>query len=69
MNQLEKTVEVMTEAQRMNEEVHQLWTPREPTTEAEKIVAAIDTLNRSLDRRLDRVVDVFLLLSKAIECL
>ena len=69
MTELTKTLEQMTEAQRMNEEVHQLWTPREPTTEAEKIVAAIDALNRSLDRRLDRVVDVLLLLSKAIECL
>ena len=67
MTDLQQTVDHMTEAQRMNEEVHQLWEPRQPTTEAEKIVAAVDALNRSLDRRLDRIVDVLLLLTKAVE--
>jgi len=32
MTELTKTLEHMTEAQRMNEEVHQLWEPRQPTT-------------------------------------
>jgi len=67
MNQLEKTVELMTEAQRMNEEVHQLWEPRQPTTEAEKICASIDALNRSIDRRMDKLIDTLLLLIRALE--
>jgi hypothetical protein len=42
------------------------WTPIEPTTEAEKIVAAIHALNRSWDRRLEKLTDAVLLLVKTL---
>jgi hypothetical protein len=67
MTDLQQTVEHMTEAQRMNEEVHQIWEPRQPTTEAEKICASIDALNRSIDRRMDKLIDTLLLLIRVLE--
>jgi hypothetical protein len=57
----------LEEVRRLEDEVHKLWVPIEPTTEAEKIVASIHALNRSLDRRLDRLTDVLLNLARAIE--
>jgi hypothetical protein len=51
----------------LEEEVHKLWVPIEPTTEAEKIVAAINALNRSVDKRLEKLVDTLLLLIRVLE--
>ena len=67
MTELTKTLEHMTEAQRLEESIHQVWEPRTPTTEAEKVCASIDAFNRSMDRRMDKLIDTLLLLIRALE--
>jgi hypothetical protein len=51
----------------LDTEIHNVWVPQVPTTESEKIVCAVNALNRSLDKRLDRIADVLVQLTRAIE--
>jgi len=57
----------LEEQRGLDAEVHRVWTPMVPTTESEKIVVAVNALNRSIDKRLDRIVDVLLQLTRAVE--
>ena len=60
-------IDDMIDQQELDTEVHKVWTPIEPTTEGEKIVVAVNALNRSLDKRISRLTDAVLLLVKTLE--
>ena len=53
--------------QEIDAEVHALWGAPETRTDVDGIVNALNTLNHSVDRRLEKIVDVLLLLTRSLE--
>ena len=67
MSETNYELEQLEERQRMDEELHRVWEALEPRNDTDKVVAAVNALNRSVDRRLEKIVDVLLLLVRSIE--
>ena len=62
-----KELSELIEQQTLDDACHSLWVERMPTTEAEKIVEAINALNRSIDKRLDKIVSALLVIARTLE--
>jgi hypothetical protein len=57
----------LEEQQRLETEVHGVWTLPEPKTDVDRIVNAVNALNHSLDRRIDRLTAAVLSLARVLE--
>src|SRR5215510_10727877 len=56
-------IERIQHQQEIEAEVHALWTAPEAKTDTDRIVNAINALNRSWDKRLERMNEILLLIA------
>ena len=60
-------IERIQHQQEIEAEVHALWTAPEAKTDTDRIVNAINALNRSWDKRLERMNEILLLIARTME--
>ena len=60
-------IERIEHRQEIEAEVHALWTAPEARTDTDRIVNAINALNRSWDKRLERLNEILLILVRSME--
>src|SRR5262252_8049519 len=60
-------IERIQQQQTIEAEVHALWTAPEAKTDTDRIVNAINALNRSWDKRLERMNEILLLIARSME--
>ena len=60
-------IEHIQQQQTIETKVHALWTAPEAKTDTDRIVNAINALNRSWDKRLERLNEILLILVHSME--